>query len=102
VEAHSTSAKYRIDQIIGVVSKDIQTPLHVALVYDYLFICSMKTDHVEEAMKNQIPNQILLKCLEYPRWIEVESHPLVPHQRACLEIRGTTPSTIFVETIKEW
>jgi hypothetical protein len=53
-------------------------------------------------MKNQIPNQILLKCLEYPRWIEVESHPLVPHQRACLEIRGTTPSTIFVEIIKEW
>jgi hypothetical protein len=33
--------------------------------------------------------------------VEVESHPHMLHERAYLEIRGTTPSTIFVETIKE-
>jgi hypothetical protein len=36
VKAHSTSAKYPIDQVMCTVSKDIQTHLHVALVYDYL------------------------------------------------------------------
>jgi hypothetical protein len=34
--------------------------------------------------------------------VEVESHQHMPHQRAYLEIRDTTPSTTFVEKIKEW
>ena len=32
--------------------------------------------------------------------VEVGPHPLVPPQGDYLEIRGTTTSTIFVETIK--
>jgi hypothetical protein len=43
VKAHSTSAKYPIDKIMGIVSKDV---LYVALVYDDLSICFLKTNHV--------------------------------------------------------